>query len=57
MLIFNGGGERDRDILSTKSSISSKFPLYFSTFSLGASDFLGNGPMILDDMVLVLGLI
>ena len=44
-------------VLSTKSLISSKSPLDFSTFSLGASGFLGNDPMILDDNILVLDLL
>ena len=37
--------------------VSSKSSLGLLTFSLGASDFLGNGPMILDYMVLVLDLL
>ena len=40
--------------------MSSKFPLSFSTFSLGVTfslgdtDFLVNGPIILDDVILLL---
>ena len=54
MLIFNRGGG---GILYTTISISPKYLLEVSTFSLGASDFLGNGPMVLDDMISVLDLI
>ena len=32
-------------------SISSKFSLDFSSFSLGATESLGNGPMILAEMI------
>ena len=41
-----GGG-----ILYTKIPISSKYPLEVSTFSLGASDLLGNAPMVLDYII------
>ena len=44
-------------VISTKTLIPSKSPLAFSALSLGASDFLGNGPMILDDMVLLIDLL
>ena len=54
MLVFNQGGGGG---ISTKSLISSKSPLAFSNFSLGAYDFLGNGPMVLDDMISVLDII
>ena len=37
--------------------VSSKYPLVFLTFSLGLSDPLGNGPMILYDMISVLDLL
>ena len=53
MLIFNGGG----GILSAKILISSKFPLVILTFSFGVSDFLGNGPIVLDNRILVLDLL
>ena len=44
-------------LVTTGSSISYKSPLDFSTPSLGASDFLGNGPMIWNEMVLVLDIL
>ena len=44
-------------LVTNGSSISSKYPLDFSTFSLGAYFLLGNGPMILDNTILVLDLI
>ena len=47
---------REGGVISTKSLISSKSPLAFSKFSLGESVFLGNGPMVLDDMISVLDL-
>ena len=34
-----------------------QIPNCFSKFSLGASYFLGNGPMLVDDMVLVLDIL
>ena len=37
--------------------ISSKSPLIFLIFSLGLSDYLGNGPMLLDDMISVFDLL
>ena len=37
--------------------VSSKSPLVFLTFSLGLSDSLGNGPMILDDTISVIDLL
>ena len=43
--------------MTTGSLISSNYTLEFSTFSLGATDFLGNGPIILDELVLVLDLL
>ena len=43
--------------MTTGSSISSKLSLSFSKFSLGATDFLGDGPIILDYMVLVLDIL
>ena len=43
--------------ISTKRYISSKSLLDISTFSLGASDILGNGTMALEDMISVLDLI
>ena len=39
------------------TSISSKLPLAFSTFSIGATDFLVNGVMILDDIIFLTGII
>ena len=44
-------------VLYTKSLISSKSPLDFSKFSLGEYAFLGNGTMVLDDTISVLGLL
>ena len=44
-------------LVTNGSLISSKPPLDFSIFSLGASDFLDNRKIILDDMVLVLDLL
>ena len=40
--------------MTTGSLISYKLSLAFSKFSLGDTNFLGNGPIILDDVVLVL---
>ena len=37
--------------------VSSKFPLVYLTFSLGVSDSLVNGQMVLDGMVSVLDLL
>ena len=37
--------------MTTGASISSKFPLAFSGFSLGATYILGDGPILLDDMI------
>ena len=37
--------------------VSSKSPLVFITLSLGVSYYLGNGEMVLDDMISVLDLI
>ena len=44
-------------IMTTGASISSKFPLYFSSLSLGTTNFLGDGPVILDDMITLIDLI
>ena len=44
-------------LVTTGYSISYKSPPDFPKFSLGASYLLGNGPMMLDEMVLVLGLL
>ena len=55
MIVLNGGG--GGGVLFTKILISSKSPLAFSTLSLGASNFLGNGPMVLDDIISVLDLL
>ena len=49
--------ESFRHIVTTGASMSSKFALDFSTLSLGATDFLGNGPIILDDMIFLLDII
>ena len=37
--------------------VSSKNPLVFPTFTLGVSDYLGNGQMVLGDMISVLDLL
>ena len=43
--------------MNTGASISSKFLLAFSIFSLGDTDLLVNGMIILDDMIFVLDLL
>ena len=43
--------------MTTGSLITSKLPLAFSTLSLGATDLVVDGPIILDDMIFVLDLL
>ena len=38
-------------VITNAFLVSSKSPLFFLTFSLGLSDYLGNGSMILDYMI------
>ena len=41
-------------VVTNEFLVSSKSPLILLNFSLGLSDFLGNGSLILDDMISVL---
>ena len=44
-------------VVTNVSLVSSKYPLVFPTFTLGVSDYLGNGQMVLGDMISVLDLL
>ena len=44
-------------IITTGASISYKLPLAFLRLLLGATDFLGDGPIILDGMIPLLGIL
>ena len=43
-------------VVTNDCLVSSKSPLVFLNFSLGVSDYLGNGKMVLGDMISVLDL-
>ena len=44
-------------VVTNDCLVSSKYPPVFLTFSLGVSYSLGNGKMVLDEMILVLDII
>ena len=44
-------------VVTNVSLVSSKYPLVFPTFTLGVSDYLGNGQMVLGDIISVLDLL
>ena len=46
-----------RRIVNTGSLMSSKFALVFLTFSLGATNFFVDGPIILDDIIFLIGIL
>ena len=44
-------------VVTNEFLVSSKYPPVFITFSLGSSDYLGNGNMVLDETISVIDIL